>query len=156
MNRLFWQAIFAFLALPGVVAFIVPGLILRPAQGGVFHWIGVIPVVIGSALLLWCVRDFYVAGRGTLAPWTPPKRLVAVGLYRFSRNPMYIAVISVLIGWALLFQTTALVIYAVSMTILFHLRVVIAEEPFLARTHGKQWEEYRSRVPRWLANVKRE
>jgi protein-S-isoprenylcysteine O-methyltransferase Ste14 len=150
MNKLFWQAIFAFLALPGVVAFIIPGLIVRPTQGTAFHWIGVIPVAIGTSLLLWCVRDFYVAGRGTLAPWTPPKRLVAVGLYRFSRNPMYIAVITILVGWAVMFRTMALIIYAVSVTILFHLRVVLAEEPFLARTHGTQWEEYRSRVPRWL------
>jgi protein-S-isoprenylcysteine O-methyltransferase Ste14 len=150
MNNLFWQAIFAFLALPGVIAFIVPGLVLRPAHDATFHWIGVIPVAMGTLLLLWCVRDFYVAGRGTLAPWTPPKRLVAVGLYRFSRNPMYIAVITVLIGWAVMFQTVALVVYAVVVTIAFHLRVVFAEEPWLARTHGKQWEEYRSRVPRWL------
>jgi protein-S-isoprenylcysteine O-methyltransferase Ste14 len=151
MNKLFWQAIFAFLALPGIVAFIVPVLVLRPAHDASSHWIGVIPVAIGTLLLLWCVRDFYVAGRGTLAPWTPPKRLVAVGLYRFSRNPMYIAVITVLIGWAVMFQTVALVVYAVAVTIAFHLRVVFAEEPWLARTHGKQWEEYRSRVPRWLA-----
>jgi protein-S-isoprenylcysteine O-methyltransferase Ste14 len=149
MNKLFWQAIFAFLALPGIVAFIVPVLVLRPAHDA-SHWIGVIPVAIGTLLLLWCVRDFYVAGRGTLAPWTPPKRLVAVGLYRFSRNPMYIAVITVLIGWAVMFQTVALVVYAVAVTIAFHLRVVFAEEPWLARTHGTQWEEYRSRVPRWL------
>ena len=150
MNKLFWQAVFAFLALPGVIAFVVPALVLRPAHGAALHRIGMIPIVIGTVLLLWCVRDFYVAGRGTLAPWTPPRRLVAVGLYRFSRNPMYIAVITVLIGWAVMFQTTALVIYAVCVTIAFHLRVVLAEEPFLARTHGTQWDEYRSRVPRWF------
>src|SRR5690349_3976719 len=112
MNKLFWQAVFAFLALPGVIAFVVPALVLRP-NGAAFHRIGMVPIVIGTVLLLWCVRDFYVAGRGTLAPWTPPRRLVAVGLYRFSRNPMYIAVITVLIGWAVMFQTTALVVYAV-------------------------------------------
>jgi protein-S-isoprenylcysteine O-methyltransferase Ste14 len=150
MNKLFWQAILAFLTLPGVVAFIIPGILLRPAGTAAFHWVGAVPITIGTGLLLWCVRDFYVAGRGTLAPWTPPKRLVAVGLYRFSRNPMYIAVITVLIGWAVMFRTVALIVYAVSAAILFHLRVVFAEEPFLARTHGKQWEDYRSRVPRWL------
>lgn len=150
MNKLFWQAIFAFLALPGVIAFIIPGLVLRPVQDVILHSVGIIPLAIGTVLLLWCVRDCYIAGRGTLAPWTPPKRLVAVGLYRFSRNPMYIAVVTILIGWAVIFQTVALVIYTVAVTIAFHLRVVYAEEPFLARTHGKEWEEYRSRVPRWL------
>jgi len=59
-------------------------------------------VVLGGGLvvLLWCVRDFYVSGRGTLAPWNPPKRLVVVGLYRFTRNPMYIGVLMVVGGWA--------------------------------------------------------
>ena len=96
------------------------------------------------------VRDFYVAGKGTLAPWTPPKRLVVVGLYRFSRNPMYIAVSTILLGWVLAFQTRTLLIYAVFVLIAFHLRVVYGEEPWLARKHGRQWLEYRARVPRWL------
>ncbi len=56
---------------------------------------------LGTVLLLWCVRDFYVAGRGTLAPWDPPRHLVTVGLYRVSRNPMYLAVLLVLTGWAI-------------------------------------------------------
>ena len=98
----------------------------------------------------WCVRDFYVAGRGTLAPWAPPRHLVTVGLYRFSRNPMYVAVTFMLIGWAICFASRSLAIYAACVALAFHLRVVFGEEPWLARTHGRAWDEYRAQVPRWL------
>ena len=99
MSGLFWRA-FAFIALPVTVAFVVP-LLLRGRTGPAL--IGFPFLAAGTVLLLWCVRDFYVAGRGTLAPWAPPQRLVTAGLYRVSRNPMYIAVLLILCGWALTF-----------------------------------------------------
>ena len=107
-------------------------------------------MAVGCVLLLWCVRDFYVAGRGTLAPWAPPKNLVIVGLYRYSRNPMYVGVLLMLAGWALAYQTRGLTIYALTMAVVFHLRVVFFEEPWLAEAHGEQWTRYRAGVPRWL------
>ena len=145
---LFLRALTAFMVLPGMVAFLVPWL-LRPT-GGRIHVVGIPLLGAGTFLLLWCVRDFYVSGRGSLAPWAPPTRLVRVGLYRLSRNPMYIAVVLVLAGWALVFQTSALWIYLAAMAITFHLRVVFGEEPWLERTHGEEWRAYRARVPRWL------
>ncbi len=151
MNRLFWQAVLAFVALPGMVAFAAPLLLLAPGvPGGFSNAFGLIPVGLGTALLLWCVRDFYVAGRGTLAPWAPPQALVVTGLYRFSRNPMYIAVTLVLWGWALGFRSQSLAIYALAVMLTFHLRVVFGEEPWLARTHGQAWTRYRAQVPRWF------
>jgi protein-S-isoprenylcysteine O-methyltransferase Ste14 len=108
---------------------------------------------VGTTLLLWCVREFYVAGKGTLAPWTPPRHLVVSGPYRFSRNPMYVAVALVLSGWAIAFQTRALIIYALAVICAFHLRILLGEEPWLARTHGDAWRRYRSRVPRWFGRV---
>ena len=95
-------------------------------------------------------RDFYVAGQGTLAPWAPPKHLVTVGLYRVSRNPMYLAVLTILIGWAVAFGSVGLGIYAVIVAIAVHLRVVSYEERWLARTFPDEWVAYRARVPRWL------
>jgi protein-S-isoprenylcysteine O-methyltransferase Ste14 len=151
MNRLFWQAVLAFLALPGTVAFVVPLLVLAPEPlSSVAEPQGLIPLTIGIVLLLWCVRDFYVAGRGTLAPWTPPRELVVTGLYRVSRNPMYIAVILVLWGWALTYWSWSLAIYALAIMLAFHLRIVLGEEPWLARTHGVKWARYRAQTPRWL------
>jgi protein-S-isoprenylcysteine O-methyltransferase Ste14 len=96
------------------------------------------------------VREFYVAGRGTLAPWAPPQHLVVSGPYRFSRNPMYIAVGLILAGWAVLYQSPALWIYALLVGLAFHLRVLFGEEPRLARTFGAAWESYRAVTKRWL------
>jgi protein-S-isoprenylcysteine O-methyltransferase Ste14 len=148
---MFLHALVAFVAQPGLVAYVVPLLIVRPWAGRTpFVWIGLLPLVAGTFLLLWCVRDFYVAGRGTLAPWAPPRHLVLVGLYRVSRNPMYVAVSLVLLGWALCFWSGPLSVYAGVVLLAFHLRVVLGEEPWLARRYGDEWERYRARVPRWL------
>jgi protein-S-isoprenylcysteine O-methyltransferase Ste14 len=147
-----WRALLAFLALPGIVAIAVPAWFAASAlrAGGSFHPVGLLPLGAGFLLLLWCVRDFYVAGKGTLAPWSPPRHLVTVGLYTYSRNPMYVSVATMLAGWSLSFMSGSLAIYAGIVIVAFHFRVVLAEEPWLARTFGAQWDEYRARVPRWL------
>jgi protein-S-isoprenylcysteine O-methyltransferase Ste14 len=100
--------------------------------------------------LLWCVGAFYFDGRGTLAPWDPPRSLVVTGVYRLSRNPMYVAVVLVLWGWALGFRSPSLAIYALVVMVAFHLRVVLGEEPWLARKHGARWVQYKAHVPRWF------
>jgi protein-S-isoprenylcysteine O-methyltransferase Ste14 len=148
----FLRAIVAFLAMPGVVALLVPAWIGAHEldAGATFHELGLMLLVPGFIALLWCVRDFYVAGKGTLAPWSPPRNLVRVGLYRYSRNPMYVAVALMLIGWTTCFWSRTLAIYTCFVIVAFHLRVVFGEEPWLARTHGAAWEEYKSGVPRWL------
>ena len=105
------------------------------------------PGIVG---LFACVRAFYVEGRGTLAPWSPPKHLVVSGLYRYSRNPMYVSVVLILWGWAAGFHSRALAIYVAAVMVAFHLRVVFGEEPWLARTHGEAWHRYKAAVPRWL------
>lgn len=145
---LFWRALLAFLALPLTVAYLVPWLFLRGDAS--FAPVAAPLVLLGTALLLWCVRDFYVAGRGTLAPWAPPRHLVTVGLYRVSRNPMYVAVLVILLGWAVGFRTLGSALYAAGVAIAFHLRVVTYEEPWLERTFGAEWIAYRRRVPRWI------
>jgi protein-S-isoprenylcysteine O-methyltransferase Ste14 len=148
---LFLRALLAFLALPVVVAGLIPALIVR--GGTIAHGTAPLAVgllAIGCVQLFWCVRDFYVAGKGTLAPWDPPKHLVIVGLYRFVRNPMYVAVAIVLAGWALLFQSISLSAYLAIVVIAFHLRVVIYEEPKLRALFGTQWESYSAAVNRWI------
>jgi protein-S-isoprenylcysteine O-methyltransferase Ste14 len=149
--RLGARALLAFLALPGIVAFVVPALladvvthphVVRPA--------GLVPFVLGCALLGWCVRAFYVAGKGTLAPWDPPRHLVIGGPYQWSRNPMYVAVVLVLAGWATMFGTRRLWVYVAAVALAFYVRVTRFEEPWLARTHGEAWRQYRNRVRRWL------
>jgi protein-S-isoprenylcysteine O-methyltransferase Ste14 len=147
----FWRALIAFVAMPGMVALVIPMLWLeRSGHTRLVSSLGLVPLVVGLAALLWCVRDFYIRGKGTLAPWAPTQRLVIVGLYRFSRNPMYVAVVSILLGWAAAFGSKGLLGYAAVIAVAFHLRVVFGEEPWLARTHGAEWEEYVRRVPRWF------
>lgn len=148
MNRLFVEAVLAFVALPGVVAYVVP-IVFAPSR----QWLdvrGIALVMLGTALLLGCVWQFYSSGKGTLAPWTPPKHLVNNGLYRFSRNPMYVAVILVLWGWTLTFRSPGLATYAAAMMVVFHFRVIWFEEPWLAEMHGESWMRYQASVPRWI------
>ena len=146
---MFGRAVLAFVALPGTVAFIVPWLLV--ASGRQFVDVrGLIPLSLGITLLLWCVWTFYTAGKGTLAPWAPPRYLVTEGLFRVSRNPIYIAVMLIVCGWAWGFRSRAVAIYAALLMLAFHLRVVLYEEPWLARTHGNAWVSYKARVPRWF------
>ena len=152
---MFIRALFAFLALPGVVAGLLPLLIARGdtnRHGGSVIGFGVL--ALGVVLLLWCVRDFYVSGKGTLAPWDPPKRLVVVGLYRFVRNPMYVAVLTVVLGWTLVFGSTWLAFYMVALAIAFHLRIRFYEEPRLRQQFAAEWSAYSAAVPRWLPRLK--
>jgi protein-S-isoprenylcysteine O-methyltransferase Ste14 len=147
VNGLFARAVLAFLALPGIVAFAIPlWMLRRPA--GEFNPTGMLLAVAGTLILLSCIRDFYVAGKGTLAPWSPPKSVVTVGLYRFSRNPMYVGVLTILFGWAVLFESHAHAQYAALMMFVFYVRVVLFEEPWLARTHGDAWHAYRVQMRR--------
>lgn len=152
---MFLRALLAFLALPGVVAFLLPALF---AAGETFHFtpVGALVFAAGLFVLLWCAAAFYFTGKGTLAPWAPPQRLVTVGLYRFSRNPMYVGVLLILIGWALLFRSAALAWYAALVAVAFHIRIVLGEEPWLARVHGAEWLAYERSVPRWLWRLPRQ
>jgi len=145
------RALAAFIALPGIVAFAVPIAFGISAHRPVRHVPPAAAAVgLGTLLLFWCVREFYVAGRGTLAPWAPPRHLVTTGPYRWSRNPMYVGVIMILIGWSVLWATRTLLIYTLAVTAAVHIRVLVAEEPWAARNFGAEWETYRVRVRRWF------
>ena len=148
---MFLRALLAFLTPPGVVAFAVPVVwLVATSHTQLVQPLGLVPLVVGCVALFWCVRDFYVSGKGTIAPWAPPVHLVVVGLYRYTRNPIYIAVTLILLGWAVSFGLRGLFTYTIIVAVAFHLRVVFGEEPWLARTHGAQWQEYASRIPRWF------
>jgi pimeloyl-ACP methyl ester carboxylesterase/protein-S-isoprenylcysteine O-methyltransferase Ste14 len=147
------RALAAFLALPGIVAYAAPAAMAWPVT--LVRPAGITLIAIGTMLLLWCVRDFYVTGKGTLAPWDPPRTLVTRGLYRFSRNPMYVAVGIVLIGWAVATASTGLWLYAIAVMVAFHLRVVFYEERRLAESQRSAWPRYRTSVPRWIFPTRR-
>ena len=148
---MFLRALAAFLILPVVVAGLVPWWIGNSDPNRLNgSLVGVIPVAVGLVVLVWCVRNFYVVGRGTLAHWEPPKHLVTVGPHAYVRNPMYVAVLSVLVGWIIWTGSPWLVFYTLLVGIGFHLHVVLVEEPWLDRTFGAQWHAYAGNVRRWL------
>ncbi|HSD19304.1 MAG TPA: isoprenylcysteine carboxylmethyltransferase family protein [Anaeromyxobacter sp.] len=151
---MFARAVLAFLAMPAIVGILVPLWIARgDPWRGPGHRAGAVLASFGLAGLLWCVRDFYVIGRGTLAPWSPPKRLVVVGLYRFVRNPMYLAVLLLVSGIAAWRGSPAAGAYAAFLACAFHLRVTLNEERWLARTFPAEWDAYARAVPRWFPRI---
>jgi protein-S-isoprenylcysteine O-methyltransferase Ste14 len=111
---------------------------------------GSLVIVAGFALALWCWGLFGAIGRGTPAPFDPPRHLVVRGPYRYVRNPMYLAGLLMILGPALVFGSIPLLEYAALYWFIVHLFVVIYEEPTLKRTFGASYSAYRSKVRRWL------
>lgn len=145
------------IVVPGTVAGYVPWLIVRGDALAAPIWLilGSALFIIGAAVYLWCVWDFATVGRGTPAPIDAPKELVIRGLYRYTRNPMYLGVLTVILGWALSFWSLKLLLYAVCVGTIFHLFIVLYEEPHLRKTFGVTYGEYCSQVRRWLPTIRR-
>jgi protein-S-isoprenylcysteine O-methyltransferase Ste14 len=139
---------FVLLYLPG--RFLAWSGIVRPAVIGPPQVAGMIMVTIGTAIALWCVFTFVFIGKGTPAPFDPPRKLVIRGPYRFVRNPMYIGAEMTLAGAALYYESLSIFIYACLFLLITHLFVVLYEEPTLRRTFGDEYEAYFRRVRRWL------
>jgi protein-S-isoprenylcysteine O-methyltransferase Ste14 len=116
--------------------------------------IGMIVGTAGAVIALWCIFTFVRIGRGTPAPFDPPRRLVIRGPYRFVRNPMYIGAGLTLGGAALFYESRPLLAYVCLFLLVCHLFVVTYEEPTLQRTFGPDYEAYRHRVRRWLPGVR--
>ena len=117
---------------------------------GVPEVLGLLCVVLGAALVLWCLVTFAFVGRGTAAPFDPPRQLVTVGPYRFVRNPIYIGAIIAMLGAALFYWSAALGAYALVVLIVTHLLVRFYEEPHLRRVFGQPYEDYLRTVHRWI------
>lgn len=154
--RMLWlrTALFT-LVVPGTVLVLAPvGLIASgfgPSLGlGWARWAGALPLALGTGVILTCFVDFIRRGRGTPAPYDPPRDLVVGGLYRFVRNPQYVGVFLVTIGEAILFDAAILLGYAALLVIAYNLLVRFYEEPTLRRLFGESYARYFRAVPRWL------
>jgi protein-S-isoprenylcysteine O-methyltransferase Ste14 len=140
----------------GLLLFVLPARVLswsgvaRPAALGPVELAGAGVSLAGATLALWCVLTFVFVGKGTPAPFDPPRRLVVRGPYRFVRNPMYAGAGLALGGAATFFRSPALVGYALLFLAVMHAFVVWYEEPTLRRRFGADYDAYRSRVRRWL------
>lgn len=138
--------------IPGAVAVLVPLFLAgdRSAASGASRVFALCFFALGIALYLRSAWDFAAFGRGTPAPIDAPNRLVTRGFYRHTRNPMYVASLAVVLGWATLFSTALLVAYAVALFVVFSLFIRFYEEPRLAREFGDEYDLYVERVGRWL------
>jgi protein-S-isoprenylcysteine O-methyltransferase Ste14 len=146
------------IAAPGVVAGLVPWL-LSDRWGSPWSSVpGFVPaggilVAAATAVLLHAFGRFALEGMGTPAPAAPTERLVVGGIYRHVRNPMYVAVLSIIIGQALLFSSWSIAIYAVIAAATMATFVKLYEEPTLAGRYGGEYETYRRNVPGWLPRL---
>ena len=127
--------------------------VVRPAKLGIAGIAGIALGTAGAALALWCILTFVVVGKGTPAPFDPPRRLVVQGPYRFVRNPMYIGAGLALLGAAIVYRSPALLGYVVVLLALTHAFVLLYEEPTLVRLFGTSYDEYRANVRRWIPRV---
>jgi protein-S-isoprenylcysteine O-methyltransferase Ste14 len=139
----------------GFVLVYIPGRFLswsgitQPEFVGAPQFGGMLVGAIGAGLALWCLVTFAFIGKGTPAPFDPPRRLVIRGPYRFVRNPMYIGAGLGLAGAAIFYQSMSFAIYAGLFLLTAHLFVVFYEEPTLRRMFGSEYEAYCARVRRW-------
>jgi len=127
---------------------------LRPPDIELQQIVGIIITAAGAAIAMWCVVTFAVAGRGTPAPFDPPRRLVIRGPYRLVRNPMYLGAVLALIGGAIFYASYPAFGYAAFFFVCTHLLVVFYEEPALRRTFGSDYEEYCRNVRRWWPRLR--
>lgn len=149
------------IALPVTVAGIIPALILNrypPNAGwGLAAPLNILPSVFGAALIavgltliLTTIRMFVTHGKGTLAPWDPPQKLVVKGSYRYVRNPMISGVVALVLGQGLMLGSSPLLLYALLVFAINAVYIPLSEEPGLRRRFGQPYDDYARQVPRWL------
>jgi len=153
------SAIFLVIA-PGMVAGYVPWRICRwhvgaPLLGSsLVRLVGVLLMAAGLPVLLDSFARFALQGLGTPAPIFPTSHLVVSGLFRYLRNPMYVAVVSLVLGQGLFFGSVRVLEYGVAVWAGFHLFVLIYEEPSLRKTYGPEYEQFCANVPRWIPRLR--
>lgn len=153
------------LLLPFLAAVIVPYLLLFAFSSNnatssdsslvawLFRSIGMLFIAGGLVLFSWCVSLFVKVGQGTLAPWDPTRNFVAVGPYRFVRNPMISGVAMILIGQALLWSSWAIGIWSCAFVGINHIYFVWSEEPGLEKRFRENYRLYKKNVPRWIPRI---
>ena len=152
------SALFFFVA-PAMLAGVIPWLIthweFRPPflVAEATRLAGLAFIIAGVPGLLDCFARFALQGLGTPAPIAPPRNLVVSGLYRYVRNPIYVAVVAVILGQAVLFADWHLLGYGALIWLFFHIVVIAYEEPTLRQSFGAEYESYCANVPRWLPRL---
>jgi protein-S-isoprenylcysteine O-methyltransferase Ste14 len=142
-------------ALAGLIPWSITRWEFRPPFFGLelTRVIGVILILAGVPGLVDSFARFALQGLGTPAPIAPTRNLVVTGLYRYVRNPIYVAVVAIVLGQAVLLGDWRLIVYGALLWLAFHLFVVAYEEPTLEQTFGGEYEAFRANVPRWIPRM---
>ena len=146
--------VYSFL-LPGTVVGVVPFFIFWQSGHPIIPKLSILTLfacfllAIGVVFLVRCIYDFALHGEGTLLPIDPPKVIVVRGYYKYTRNPMYLAVLCILLSEAMLFNSFSLLLYFLASILIVHFFVLLYEEPHLRKQFGKEYENYCRVVPRW-------
>jgi protein-S-isoprenylcysteine O-methyltransferase Ste14 len=152
-------SILFFFVAPGTVAGLVPWLISQwtfdaPFLGsGAMRFVGAALIFAGLDMVVDSFARFAIVGGGTPAPTNPTQHLVVSGYYRFVRNPMYVAVATMIFGQAILLGNVNVLVYGLLALVVCHAFVVLYEEPTLARAFGDAYSAYRANVPRWIPRL---
>jgi protein-S-isoprenylcysteine O-methyltransferase Ste14 len=147
------------LTVPGTVVGVVPFLLSHWTMAPPFlgwlliRWLGVVLIVCAAPIFVDFAVRFARQGRGTPAPIAPPRHLVVGGVFRYVRNPGYIAVVTLIVGQGLLFGSAGVMLYATLVALMFHCFVTLYEEPTLRRQFGAEYEAYCHHVPRWIPRL---
>lgn len=146
------------LLVPGLLVGAMPIWLVQTDEAlfsfGIFRWLAVPLWAAGTAVLLWCAWAFTMRGHGTPSPTDPPRELVVSGLYRFVRNPIYICVTAIFLGYLFWHPSLALLLCPAITAASSHLFVIFYEEPHLRQAFGASYEEYCRLVPRWIPRLR--
>lgn len=148
--------LFLLVLVPGVAVGLVPWWILHNAHTlpvlklDLLSLLAIVLFLCGAVTVIWVVWEFTTIGKGTPAPFDPPRHFVSRGLYRLTRNPMYTGALTMLMSEALYFRSLPLLLYACLVFLVLHLFIVLVEEPGLRKRFGTEYMDYCSSVSRWI------
>jgi len=157
MISLYIKNIIFFILQPGLVVGLIPYLLIRNRLSSILSdrfslldYFGLVLIFLGLLIAIYCVYRFIIDGLGTLSPVHRTKALVVKGLYKYSRNPMYVGMLLVLIGEFIITKSVHLLAYTIVVGLAFHLFVIFVEEPRLTRDFKTEYLDYMNRVRRWF------
>ena len=117
---------------------------------------GVPVIIIGTTITIICLYEFVIYGKGTLAHFDPPRKFVAIGPYKYVRNPMYLGVLLIFIGYALFVHSISVLLFSIAFFLLAHIIIVVVEEPILKEKFGIDYINYTKAVNRWFPRIRKQ
>ena len=160
-----WGLVRSIIVLPSTVHVFIPLIILLLTKDSRFSsklitpsqicfWLALFPATIGLALCVWTLKLFTKYGEGTPAPWDPPRKLVMIGPYRYSRNPMITGALLLLLAESLFFHSWPIAAWMILFFVGNAIYFPLVEEKGLEKRFGDEYLKYKARVPRWIPRLR--